>query len=140
MNINYFMKILLDTNFLIYCAKQKINYLDEIEKISDFKYEIFSLSNVIEELKNLEKKLGNSKSGENASLALEILKQNIRKNKIKIINVYSKEKNADIAIKKLAKKESQVIVATMDKELKESLKKLNIKIIIIRQKKRLKII
>ena len=47
------VKIILDTNFLVYSAKQKIDYLREIFNLISEKKEIIVLSSVVSELENL---------------------------------------------------------------------------------------
>jgi rRNA-processing protein FCF1 len=129
------MKILLDTNFLVYCAKQKIDYIEEIDRIFDFKYEIIILSNVIKELEELAGK--KDKDSNNALLSLAVLSKNIEENKISKIE--AEEKRPDKSFEKISEKE-KVVVATMDKELKEKLKKMDTKILSIRGAKTLKIL
>ncbi len=111
-------KIILDTNFLL----SKFDFFSELERICDFKYQIFILDKTIEELKN--KKL--------EKLAKDIIK----KKEIKVIKT-EKNKSTDNLLLDLAEKE-KFIVATQDKELKQKLKQKDIKIITIRQKTHLK--
>jgi len=120
------MKILLDTNFLVYCAKQKIDYVSEMPA-----GEIVVLSSVVSELEKLAEKAEKARDKESAKFALSLLKHN----KIKIIK--TKEKSADKAILEMAEKED--VVATMDKELKEKLKG-KTRILSIRKGKRLEIL
>ena len=56
-------KIILDTDFLIHCATAKIDYVVEIRKILDFKYELFIIDKTIDELDSLiERKKGKVKA------------------------------------------------------------------------------
>ncbi len=121
------MRIILDTNFLVYCAKQKINYL-EVDR------EFVVLSSVIKELEKIEEKARRKKDKEAASLALQILKKNVKKNKIKIL---IRGGEADVAIIEFAKKGD--IVATMDRELKRKLRG-RARILSIRKGKKLEIL
>ena len=116
------MKILLDTNFIITCLKFKIDLFSEINRNCHFKYDIFILDESIEELKKLKSKL---------SLGL------IEKFKIKII---ATNENLDTDSLILKTSDKDTIVATQDKELKRRLKVKGIKVLVIRQKKYLKII
>ena len=50
------MKIILDTNFLIYCAKKKKDYAEEIGNLLNEEYELVVPLQVIEELKRVSKK------------------------------------------------------------------------------------
>lgn len=127
------MRIILDANFLIYTAKQKIDYAKEISSVAS-KYKIVVLSSVIEELKKLKEKARKSKDKEAASLALQILKKNIENKKVGVVKT---EGNADKAIQILVREED--LVATMDKGLKNKLKG-KAKILSIRSKKNLEII
>jgi len=120
------MKILLDTNFLVYCAKQKIDYVSEMPA-----GEIVVLSSVVYELEKLAEKAKKARDKEAAKFALFLLKRN----KIKVIE--TEGKNADEAITEMADK--QDIVATLDRGLKEKLKS-KARILTIRQGKKLEIL
>ncbi|MBI2667687.1 hypothetical protein HYX17_02855 [Candidatus Woesearchaeota archaeon] len=109
-------KIILDTDFLLTSLKFKVDVISEIDRICDFKYNIFIIDKTLDELKD--KKLG--------KLALEIIK---RFETIKT----KKDKIADELILELNDK--NIIVATQDKEFKKKLKREKIPIITIRQKK-----
>ncbi len=110
------VKIILDTNFLIYCAEKKIDYTTEIERIMSEGYEICILSQVIKEIEELRLKATKFSDRQAAELALKIIKLN----KIKMINSHGTY--ADEAIINLAKKE-EIIVATLDKILAGRLKR-----------------
>lgn len=118
------MKIILDTNFLIYCAKQKIDYAEDIRILVQGKYELVTLDQVILELKDL---MENSKKYSDrvaAGLALKLLKVN----KVKIMK--GEAKDADKSIIKTSKGN---IVATLDLVLARRITKT----IIIKAKKKL---
>jgi rRNA-processing protein FCF1 len=118
------MKIILDTNFLVYCAKQKIDYNEEIRILVSGKYDLVVFEQIIRELKYLEEKSKKYSDREAAKLALKLLKVN------KVKTLKSKEKTADDAI---ISKTKGNIVATLDLVL---LKKLD-RVITIRGKKKL---
>ncbi len=124
------MKIILDTNFLVYCAGQNIDYISEMPVSGD----IVVLSAVIEELEKLKKEAKKGKDKEIAELAMKILNKNIEEKKVMVLRT---DGPADDAIVKLAEKEDAV--ATMDKELKERLEG-KARILSIRQKKKLVIL
>lgn len=112
------MKVILDTNFLIYCAKEKLDYIEAIKDLLNENYELVVPEQVIKELKSLkEDKLkkvsGKDKAG--ADLALQLLEVNKIK-KIKPIG-----KNVDEAIINLAKENSKNIVCTLDREMRQTL-------------------
>lgn len=118
------MKIILDTNFLIYCAKQKIDYKEDIRVLVTGKYDLVTMESVIRELEKVSKKSKKYADKEAALLALKILKHN----KIKVLE--SKGGYADKAIISASK---DAIVATLDLGLIKYLEKA----IIIRGKKKL---
>ncbi len=121
------MRIILDANFLVYCAKQKIDYLEVTgEKVV--------LSPVVLELEKLAEKAGKGKDKESAKLALQILKKNVRKKKVKVLIRGGK---ADEAIAEFVKKKD--VVATMDRELKKRLKG-KARILSIRKGKKLEVL
>ena len=121
------MDIFLDKNFLVYCAKQKIDFTREIERIFP-KSRLFLLSAVRDELKNLIR-TERGRSKEAVELALQIA-DNLRGKKL-ITEKKSQSVNADDALARFDNANS--VIATMDKELKERFK--NAKILTIRQKR-----
>ncbi|MBI4140921.1 hypothetical protein HY485_03740 [Candidatus Woesearchaeota archaeon] len=124
--------ILLDTSFLIACAEFKIDYLSEFERIFTTQYVVSAPDIVIKELKTLCAK-GTARQKQASKLAQTILE---RKN----INVTktTEAKTADQAILSIANKDT--VVATIDAELKQMLKKKRIPLIVVRQKKYLIIV
>ena len=123
--------IILDTNFIIYLLKYKIQLFKEIERILYENYQIYVLDKTLEELKNLEEK-GKKQNKLLTKLSLKFLKIN----KNKILTIKTKEnKQVDDLIKDIINKDT--IIATQDKKLKKVLK---CPIIIIRQKKYLKLL
>jgi len=114
--------VVLDTNFILNCAKQKIDFFEDI-KLMPLK--ILIPKQAIVEIKGI------AKSKDEAKLALELLKNN----QFKEIDL--KTKNVDQGIINLARKDKNIVVATLDKELKGKIK--NPKLI-IREKKRLEIV
>ena len=106
------MKILLDTNFLVYCAKQKIDYINEINNLVRGKYELIIITPVIQELKNLMQTAKKYSDKEAAKLALQLIKLN----KLKILKV---EKNTyvDRILVDLINKSPKNILATIDFDL-----------------------
>jgi len=125
------MRIILDANFLVYCAKQKIDYLEVSgEKVI--------LSSIIKELEKLAEKARKARDKESAKVALQILKENIKERKIKIVRTKEKaEEGADEAIINAVKRGD--VVATMDRGLKKRLKG-KARILSIRKGKKLEIL
>jgi rRNA-processing protein FCF1 len=108
---------LLDTNFILTCVKQKIDFFEEfylngIEPIIP--------KEVIAELKKLRKES-----------ALKLLEKSI----FQIISLSGK--NVDNAIVNFAKKNPEIIIATMDKDMRRKIKNPKMG---IRNKKKLEII
>ena len=108
------MKVILDTNFLVYCAGRKIDFMQELERLF-LKPEIILPNQVLLELRKIAEK-GSGKDSKAASLALEILA--LPQNKERVNLVSSPESNADKAILNLAVRNS--VIASFDKELKKS--------------------
>ena len=109
------MKIILDTSFILTCLKQKIDFFEEL--VGE---EILIPIQVINEIKRFDNKL-----------ALRLLE----KNKFQKIDLG--KGHTDKRIIKLAKENPNVIVATLDKEIKNKTKNQKL---IIRGKKKLEIV
>lgn len=109
------MKIILDTNFLIYCSKNKLDYVEEISNIISEGYELVAPLQVIDELKRLKEKAKKGKDKEAADLSLQLLDAN----KIKKVKV--KGKTVDEGIINLAKQDKKNIACTLDREMRKTL-------------------
>lgn len=122
-------KILLDTNFLLIPAQFNIDIFSEINRICQFKYKLYVLDKIIDELKSIQKdkrqKLKNKKAAKLALQLIEAKKVNIIKTK--------QDKPVDDLIAAL----KGYIIATQDINLK---KRLKAKIITLRAKKKLIIV
>jgi len=126
------IQVLLDTNFLIYCTENKIDYVEEIDRILKQGNELLVLDQVINELKDISNRKQDSfKNRQKAELSLKILEAN----KIKIIP--SKANNADDSIVYFSKKNPNNIVATLDKNLKKRINKEKTRFIVLNGKKSL---
>ena len=123
------MEVILDTSFILTCLKEGVDFLEASEYGKLLLPEL-----VLLELEKLRRGKGRRK--EQASLALTILEKN--KDKFNIISL--EKKYADAGIKKYVENAvtegKRVIVATMDKELKEALKG-RARILVIRARKKL---
>jgi|SRR3989344_3290383 len=109
------MQIILDTNFLIYCAKEKMDYIEELSNILNENYEIVVPEQVVEELKKLKDDKMKKVSGKDkkaADLALQILEKN------KIRKVKAEGHSVDEAIVNLSKENKKNIVCTLDREVR----------------------
>ena len=126
-------KAVLDTSFILTCIKNKIDFFEELEFMG---CKILIPKQVISELNKIanpvmiKKKLSER---ELASLALKILEH--EKNRFEVIELGSKY--VDKGIIKLARENRDLLIATLDREIKTSVK--NPKIL-IRGKKKLEII
>jgi len=108
------MNVILDTNFLVYCAKQKIDYREGIRELVKGRYELVVPNMVKDELRELEKNAKKYRDKQAASLALQIL----LRNKVKTIKI--KGKTADEGIVRANKSN---IIASNDKELLSKIEK-----------------
>ena len=106
-------KIILDTNFLIYCAENKIDYVTEIARLMTEGYELFVPFQVVHELEDLYKKGKKFSDRSAAWIALKIL----RSNNVKTLTASGR--TADEAILNLVRIGS--IIATLDLELRQKL-------------------
>jgi len=127
------MKILLDTNFILTCAKQKIDIDISLNKITTEKIEYLIPQDVLNELGNLKDRKGIKTDDKNAAkLSFQIL-QNLNP---KIIQLKTKNPNIDIKIVNYIINKP-VVLATLDKNLKSRIKN---KILTIRNKKNLELV
>jgi len=124
-------QVLLDTNFIVTCVRQKIDFLDQIENLG---LQILVPEQVMKEMEKLSKASGKSlKLRDQAKLSLRILdtsKGNFKKMKLPVRNV-------DNGIKRFADQNPSTILATLDRELK---RRTSNQKIVIRDKKKLEIV
>ena len=124
---------LLDTNFILTCVKQKIDFFEDL-KFKGLKILIpTQVINEIEKISQEQKKKQKLHSKDIAVLSLKILEKN--RNQFEEIDI--KTGHVDKKIKKYVENNSEILVATLDKELKRKIK--NHKIV-IRGRKKLEII
>lgn len=112
-------QVLLDTNFILTCMKQKIDFFEEIPVMG---IKIIIPQSVFDELEKLKK-----------NSALKLLEQE----KGNFVKLFLSGKNVDNSIIKYAKENPEIIIATLDKGIKDKIKN---KKLIIRDKKQLEII
>ncbi|MBT3397577.1 hypothetical protein HOA55_03700 [archaeon] len=127
------MKIILDTNFVLTCVKQKIDFAELAEQLFDEPIEWIVPQEVLNELGNLKDQKGTKVIDRDAAgLSFEILKGLGPK----IVELGGKHPNVDIKIVNyiLGK---PIVLATLDKGLKN---RVDNKILSIRGKKSLQII
>ena len=121
-------QVILDTNFILSCVRKKIDFLDEIEFMG---FQILIPIQVIGEIKKIIDSKKKLHFKEDAKLALKILS----KNNFEKIDL--NEKYVDKGLMEFAEKNKEVLVATLDKELKKKIKN---NILIIRGRKKLEIV
>lgn len=112
------MKIILDSNFLIYCSKRKLDYVEEIGNLIKAGFELVVPMQVVEELKKLKEDKFKKVSGKDKD-ACDLALQLIDKNNIKKVKVNGK--NVDEGIINLSKEDKKNIVATLDREMRHIL-------------------
>jgi rRNA-processing protein FCF1 len=106
-------QVLLDTNFIISCARQKIDFFEQIPLMG---LEIIIPRQVFDEIEKLSKSRKSALVREQADLALKILNRN------KFTMIKLRRNDVDKAIKEFADENKDVIIATLDKELKDKIK------------------
>ena len=122
-------KILLDTNFLMAWGQFKVDIFTQIDKISTFRYELFTLDKNLDELnKIIEEQKGKDKDAAKIALKLIDVKG------IKIMKTKSNQKTDDLILDLASK--NDFIVATQDKFLKSRLKEKSVPMMVLRQKKK----
>ena len=117
-------KVVLDTSFILSCIRKKIDFFEEIKLMG---IQIIIPEQVIREIKGIILSKKKSYFKDDSNLALELFKKNLFK------KIDLKEKNVDKGIIKFAKKNKEIIVATLDKEIQNNVQ--NPKLIIRGQKK-----
>ena len=121
-------KVILDTNFVLTCIRNKIDFSEEIKLRG---IQILIPQQVIKEIRGIADSRKKLRFREEANIALKILE------KIPFKKIDLKEKNVDKGIIKFAEKNKKAIIATLDRELKRKIK--NSKLV-IREKKKLEVI
>ena len=127
------MKIVIDTNFAITCAKNKIDFPSVASEIIDQKIEWLVPQDVLNELGNIKDREGIKVADKNAAeLSFEIIKEL----KPEILDLPGKNPNVDIKIVNYII-DKDIVLATMDKDLKS---RVNNKILTVRGKNNLELI
>lgn len=124
--------VILDTNFILTCVKQKIDFFEDIKLMG---LDIIIPKQVINEVEKISKSKKKLHFRDDALLSLKILEKNHES--YKNIDLSSYGKNTDKRIKSFSDKHPEMIIATLDRVLKKKTKN---KKLIIRQKKKLEII
>lgn len=106
-------QILLDTNFILSCIREK---LDLFEYLEEMNFEILIPLQVINEIKKIQTSKQKFKYKNEAGIALKILE----KENFKEIDL--NDDNADRGIISYAKENSKIIIATLDKGIATQVK------------------
>ena len=112
------MKVILDTNFVIYCAREKLDYFEEIPNLVREGFELVVPVQVINELEKLKNDNFKKVSGKD-KLAADLALQLLEANKVKTVNPVGK--TVDEAIINLAEEDKKNIVCTLDREMRQIL-------------------
>lgn len=112
------MKVILDTNFLIYCAKNKLDYLEEIGNLINEGFELVVPMQVVEEMKKLKDDKWKKVSGKD-KMAIDLALQLLDVNKVKKVKI--KGESVDEGIVNLANEDKKNIVCTLDREMRHNL-------------------
>src|SRR3972149_11219037 len=99
-------QVLLDTNFIISCARQRIDFFEQIPLMG---IEILIPKQVIDEIKLLSKSRDGALVREGADLAMKLL----NRNKFKLMKL--RRNDVDRGIIELAESDSDLVIATLDK-------------------------
>lgn len=120
-------KVILDTNFILACVNQKIDFFEEIKFLG---FKIIIPKPVIKELEGIAKSDKKYHSKEDARLALKLLENN------KFEKRGLDKGSVDAGIIKAAKADKELVLATLDRRINSIAK--NHKLV-IRGKKKLEI-
>ena len=124
-------KIIIDTNFLMVPYQFGVDIFSEFYRICSFNYKLYIFKQSINELKIIVNKSG-GKAKRAAQFALKLIK-------LKNINIIKSE-NKDVDSLILGSLDKDAVIATQDILLKKKLLKKGASVIILRQKKYLKLI
>lgn len=132
-------KIYLDTNFILLPFQFRVDIFEDIRNACDFPYELMVPEGVLEELHTLSvnRKLS-AKDRSYAKMALEWIKRLEKAKDLKIVSLTHIKYVDDLLVS--LSKEDNVIIATVDKELKKRIReRARFSILTLRQKKYIKL-
>ncbi len=122
--------VLVDTNFLVECAKHKIDIHAELTRILETNFEIAILDRTMEELDVIIAR------GKKEGLAAKLAKVILMTKHVMILPTDGGHTDTLL----LEKADENHIIATMDKALKQKLKKKGNDVVIIRGEKKLAVV
>ena len=109
------MKVILDTNFLIYCAKNRLDYVEELTTLLNEDFDLVVPEQVIRELELLKDDKSKKVSGKDKA-SIDLALQLLDTNQVKKVKV--KGKSVDEGIINLSKEDKKNIVCTLDREMR----------------------
>jgi len=116
------MRILIDTNFAIACARQKIDFFNITCQLTINSIIWLIPNKVLEEIEKISINKGKSvKDRQAAILFLDILEAH-KNRKTEFENIHLKRQNVDDAIIEYCDQNPEVVLATLDKRIKSKLK------------------
>ncbi|OIO43178.1 hypothetical protein COU56_02045 [Candidatus Pacearchaeota archaeon CG10_big_fil_rev_8_21_14_0_10_31_9] len=129
------MEIVIDTNFIITCMKNKVDLFLQLENLFPGD-KIVVPKQVIWELEKLVDKTRKIKDRQAVEISLKMLKNNT------YFSPDLKTNDVDKGILNYLKNSDKSVLGTMDRELKESIRKnkLNVRFLRIKSKKKIEIV
>ena len=124
------MKVILDTNFIIYCAKNKLDYVEGISELINEHCELVVPSQVINELKQLKNDKWKKVSGKDKT-AIDLALQLLKVNNVKEVEIEGN--SVDEGMINLANENKKNIVCTFDRGMRKKLPR----VILLNRKKKL---
>ena len=120
-------KVVLDTNFILTCIRNKVDFFEELLLRGD---RVLIPVEVIEEIKRLRDSNKKLKFKEEANLALKMIENS------EYEEVHAPGKYVDKGLIKYCQENEDVVLGTLDKELKKTVKNRKL---VIRNKKKLEL-
>lgn len=120
-------KVVVDTNFFLECVRNKVDLFEELLHRGD---RVLIPKEVIEEIKRLRDSSKALKFKEEADVALKLIKSE------DYDEISAPGRYVDIGLKKFCSENPDVVLATMDKELKKAV---NNRKLVLRNKKKLEL-
>ena len=121
-------KVVIDTNFILNCIREKIDLFENLQEIG---FKIVIPVRVIEELNQIKNSKQKLKHRDEAELALKIL------DKYSFEKIKLESKNTDNGLVIYLKKNPDLFFATMDRNLSKKVKNRKI---VLRSKKKLEVL
>lgn len=120
-------KVILDTNFILHCVENKVDFYEEI---ADLGHKVLIPKEVILEIKRIKTSTKSLKVRERAGLALKIIDSEPYQ------EISCPGRYVDTGIKNYLKGKPEIMLATLDKELKKAVRGRKL---VIRNKKKLEV-